>query len=140
LAGDQDHPGVGTIEPIEHRSSPLQQIFWQTTPSLASHSPDAQHDWPRLNLVVLGAGCRQTFQCERSAEIKCGTQPKVIQLQMHEVDLRTDKRPGGAEFHQRIRRSRRDAQEATARPTRVRHIDPVPRNTAFGPGKKGPDV
>ena len=50
--------------------------------------------------MVLGAGCRQTFQCERSAEIKCGTQPKVIQLQMHEVDLRTDKRPGGAEFHQ----------------------------------------
>jgi hypothetical protein len=31
---------------------------------------------------------------------KCDTQPKVIQLQMFEVDLRTDKRPGGAEVHQ----------------------------------------
>jgi hypothetical protein len=50
--------------------------------------------------VFFGAGCRQTLQCDRSAEIKCGTQPKVIQLQMLEVDLRTDRRPGGAESHQ----------------------------------------
>lgn len=50
--------------------------------------------------MVLGAGCRQTFQCQHPAEIKCGTPPKVIQLQMLEVDLRTDRRPGGAEFQQ----------------------------------------
>jgi len=27
LAGDQDHRGVGAIEPAEYRSSSLQQVF-----------------------------------------------------------------------------------------------------------------
>jgi len=33
LTVDQDHRGVGAIEPAEHRSSSLQQVFRQTTRS-----------------------------------------------------------------------------------------------------------
>jgi CheY-like chemotaxis protein len=41
LALDQDHRGVGAIEPAEQRSSPLQQVFRQATRSRANDSRDA---------------------------------------------------------------------------------------------------
>jgi hypothetical protein len=57
----------GAIEPSEHRSSPVQQILRQATPSLANHSPDAQHDRSRLKLVVLVPDTARIPQRERSA-------------------------------------------------------------------------
>jgi hypothetical protein len=50
--------------------------------------------------VILASDTARILKATARLKIRCGTQSKVIQLQMLEVDLRTDKRPGGAESHQ----------------------------------------
>ena len=66
LAVDQDHRGVGAIEPAEHRSSSLQQVFRQTTRSRANDCPDAEHDRPGLTPGVFTSNAAKIARLRQS--------------------------------------------------------------------------